>query len=196
MVDLVVLCEGDEDMRFRYTSAFGRGPHPRDFSRQRMELGKHDFATIKERFLAAVPQLNLGQDTQEAVERVVIWRNMLGHANVQPFRGYLLHTPPPKKWERISRHLRCPQCLKFYADCGCETHDQSEPLTVKIEEEALLTILEDVRTVDAQCLYPAAVSIDVPYRGLAWPISGDEYEINEHRPERRAVLPKTSLRGH
>ncbi len=48
MCDLVVLKEGDEGMRRRYSSAFGQDPHPSDFSRSRLELGIKNFKVIKD----------------------------------------------------------------------------------------------------------------------------------------------------
>ena len=56
MCDLVVLKEGDESMRRRYSRAFGNEPHPRDFSHQRLELGRSDFRVIKDRFLSLWPE--------------------------------------------------------------------------------------------------------------------------------------------
>ena len=47
MRDLVVLREGGENMRRRYSAAFGKDPHPSDFSTRRMELGTRDFGVVK-----------------------------------------------------------------------------------------------------------------------------------------------------
>ena len=49
MCDLVVLKEGGEGMRRRYSRAYGKEPHPSDFSRRRLELGMKDFTEIKDR---------------------------------------------------------------------------------------------------------------------------------------------------
>ena len=182
MCDLVVLKEGDESMRRRYSGAFGKAPHPRDFSRQRLELGRSDFRVIKDRFLSLWPEWEAYGEIRDAIERVVIWRNVLGHANVQPFRKHLLYTPTEASWRRIREHMRCHQCYKYHKDCDCEQQDRGEPLSIVVRDETLQTIYEDIRTVDVECFYPAAVSIDVAYRGVAWPIEEGEYVLMDHRP--------------
>ena len=91
MRDLMVLREGREDMRRRYSMAFGRESHPSDFSRKRMELGTRDFGFVKEQFLEYWPEWRDDWEVHDAIERVAIWRNALGHANVQPFREFLLN---------------------------------------------------------------------------------------------------------
>lgn len=93
MRDFVALKEGGDDMCRRYSQAFGKTPHPRDFSRLRLELGKLDFSVIKERYLGHWSKWKNSREIRDAIERVVLWHNGLGHANVQPFRGSLLYTP-------------------------------------------------------------------------------------------------------
>ncbi|MXZ90520.1 MAG: hypothetical protein F4W95_10580 [Chloroflexi bacterium] len=181
MVDLVVLKEGDEEMRRRHSGALlSRKPYPIDFSRRRMELGMKDFALVKDRFMSHWPRWKQHSEISDAIERVVIWRNGLGHANVQPFRGYLLYTPTEASWQRIRNYTRCPQCFKYYKDCVCHHEDLAEPYTIKIDDKTIQTIHEDIRTVDVGCLYPTAVSLDVAYRGIAWPTEGGEYILKEH----------------
>ena len=182
MRDLVVLGEGDASLRRRYSQAVGQEPHPRDFSRRRMELGRKSFGSIKERFLSLWPQWKTPGEIRDAIERVVIWRNVLGHANVQPFRGHLLYTPTEASWKRMSEYMRCYRCHDYHKNCGCEPQDHADPLSVMVKDETLETIYEDLYTVDVECFYHAAVSIDVAYRGVAWPSEDGEHEIKEHRP--------------
>ena len=180
MCDLVVLKEGNEGMRRRYSRAFGKEPHPSDFSRGRLELGMKDFTVIKDRFLFHWPQWKDRREVRDAIDRVVIWRNGLGHANVQPFRGHLLYTPTEASWERIRNYMRCHQCYKYHRDCGCHHEDLAEPHSVIIKDETIQTNYEDIRTVDVEGLYPTAASLDVEYRGIAWLTEDGKYILKEH----------------
>lgn len=180
MCDLVVLTEGDKEMRRRYSKAFGKDPHPSDFSRNRLELGAKGFGEIKERFLGHWPEWKKHQGVRDAIERVVIWRNGLGHANVQPFRGHLLYTPTEASWRRIDSYTRCHLCYEYHKDCGCCHEDLSEPPSIIVNDETLLTIYQDIRTVDVECFYPTAVALDVEYRGVAWPVEDGDYLVREH----------------
>ena len=180
MRDLVVLKEGDEGMRRRYSEAFGKYPHPSDFSRKRLELGTKDFAVVKERFLGHWPEWKDNREVRDAIERVVIWRNGLGHANVQPFRGYLLYTPKASSWKRIHDYMRCHLCYRYLKDCGCCHESLAEPHSIVVKDETLRTIYEDIRTVDVECFYRTAVSLDVEYRGVAWPTEDGTFTLKEH----------------
>ena len=180
MCDLVVLKEGNEDVRRRYSRAFGKEPHPSDFSRRRLELGMKDFSVIKDRFLSHWPQWQDSREIRDAIERVVIWRNGLGHANVQPFRGHLLYTPTEASWKRIRNFMRCHECYKYHKDCSCHHKNLAEPHSVIIKDETIQTIYKDIRTVDVECLYPTAASLDVEYRGVAWPTEDAAYVLREH----------------
>ena len=181
MRDLVALEEGGESMRKRYSEAFGKGPHPRDFSQRRMELGREDFGAIKERFLSRWPELKEDREIRDAIERVVLWRNVLGHANVQPFRGYLLYVPTEVSWRRIREYMRCHRCHEYLRFCKCEPQDQTDPLSIIVKDETLQTIYDDIQIVDIECFYPAAVSIDVAYQGVAWPSGEGGYLLKENR---------------
>ena len=180
MLDLVVLKEGDEGMRRRYSRAFGKESHPSDFSRRRLELGTKDFTVIKDRFLNHWPQWNDHVEVRDAIERVVIWRNGLGHAHVQPFRGHLLYTPIEASWRRIRNYMRCHRCYKYHKHCSCRHENLAEPHSIIVKDETLRTIYEDIRTVDVECFYPTAVSLDVEYRGVAWPTDNGAYMFKEH----------------
>ena len=182
--DLVVLQEGGADMRGRYSAAFGKDPHPSDFSKKRMELGTRDFGVVKEQFLAYWPELVDNVEVRDAVERVVIWRNALGHANVQPFREFLLYTPVGSTSRRIQRYMRCHICFKYHKDCQCNREDVADPDSLIIRLRTLRTIYLDIRTVDVSCFYPAAVSMDVAYRGFGWPAETEGYIFMEHIPSR------------
>ncbi len=181
MRDLIVLQEGGTEMRRRYSEAFGRGPHPSDFSRKRAKLGKMDFADLKERFLEHWPHWKQNREIWDALERLVLWRNGLGHANVQPFRGYHLYTPRDASWKRIDAHMRCGQCFKYHGCCACGQEELAQPPTLIVRSQTLKTIYEDIRTVDVRCFYPTALSLNVAYSGVAWPNEEGEYTIKSNR---------------
>ena len=179
MCDLVLLKESGAEMRRRYSEAYGKAPHPRDFTVARLELGMKGFTVIKDRFLWHWSK-KIHKDVSDAIERVVIWRNALGHANVQPFRGHLLYTPTQASLDRISNYMRCYLCSSYLKDCGCCHEDLAEPRTVLVNDETLRTIYDDIRTVDVECLYSTAVSLNVAYRGIAWPTEEGTYVLKKH----------------
>ena len=180
MRDLVVLKEGSEKVRRQYSEAFGKGPHPSDFAKRRLELGRLEFSSIKDRFLCHWPEWKDNREVRDALERVVVWRNGLGHANVQPFRGHLLYTPTEASWKRIRSFMRCGDCYRYLKDCSCPHENLAEPHSVVIRRETLLTIYLDLRTLDERCFYPSARSLDVEYRGVAWPTEDGAYTQIEH----------------
>ena len=180
MRDFVVLEKGGEDMRRRYSEAFGKGPHPSDFSSSRLELGKLDFARIKDRYLDHWPKWKDHQEVRDAIERVVIWRNVLGHANVQPFRGFLLYTPTEPSWKRIRNYMKCQQCDRYLKICDCRHEGPAEPRSIIVRQETIRTIYQDIRTVDVECFYPTAISLNVEYRGAAWRAEDGEYRLKEN----------------
>ena len=184
MSDLVVLREGGEDMCRQYSKAFGKAPHPRDFSRRRLELGSLSFNTIKTRFLDHSPQWKDDRDIRNAIERIVIWRNGLGHANVQPFRGHLLYTPNKASWNQIRKYTRCHKCYRYHKHCDCRYEDIAEPYSITIRHQTLQTIYADIRTIDVECYYRTAMSLDVEYRGVAWPKGDGTYVLKENHSVR------------
>ena len=184
MCDLVVLKEGGNEMRKRYSEAFGKEPHPRDFSRRRLELGSMGFNKIKTRFLDHWPQWKDIRDVRDAIERIVIWRNGLGHANVQPFRGYLLYTPTETSLKQVRKYTKCHKCLRYHNDCVCLHHDLGDPLSLIVKHETLRTIYEDIRTVDIECYYRTAISLGVEYQGVAWPKGDGTYVFKENHSVR------------
>ncbi len=181
MRDFVVLREGGADMRRRYSEALGKQPHPSDFSRRRMEMGKHDLVCVKDRYLALWPELRDDPETLDTIERIVVWRNALGHANVQPFRGSLLYTPRgDNAWERIRNHTRCADCFQYHKDCTCQPEDLADPPSILIREETLQAIYDDIRAADIECFFPVAVHMNIEYRGIAWPMPDGEFLIVEN----------------
>ena len=180
MCDFVVLKEGGEDMRRRYSDAFGKESHPGDFSRERLKLGGRDFSEIKDCFLRHWPAWKDNREIRDAIERVVMWRNGLGHANVQPFRGHLLYTPNEASWNRIREYMKCHKCYRYLKDCDCIHEGLAEPHSLIIEQETLRTIYQDIRTLDVDCFYPTAMSLNVEYRGIAWPTEDGTYNLKEN----------------
>ena len=186
MRDFVVLNDGGEEMRARYNTGIRTGKHPPDFSRKRLEIGVSTFGTIKNRFLQMWPEWKTQQDVHEAIERVVIWRNAFGHAQIQPFRPYLLYTPNTKSWEAIQRYMRCPTCLKYRQYCQCPKDDFVDPITIKmpcLDETFLVGLYGDIKTVDVQCFLKTAQVLRVRYQGIAWP-RGDGSHISRHPRDR------------
>ena len=181
MLDLVVLKEGGEDMRRRYSAAFGKAPHPSDFTRARLELGKLDFGEIKERFVAYWPAVVRQREVEDAIERVVLWRNALGHVNVQAFRAHLLYTPTDRTLRKMQTVFRCGKCLQYWEDCGCpDDRELAEPASIAITEEVIDGIYNDIQMADLHCFYPVACLLNVDYTGVAWPVPGGGYVFKEH----------------
>ena len=176
MRDLIVLCDGGDDMRKRYNCAFGRESHPPDFARNRLNLGKSNFGEIKEKFLCRWPDCRKDTTMHESIERAVIYRNGFAHANIQLFRPFLLYTPNKLAWEQIKKYMKCPKCCNCYGACRCQDDNLSDPKTLifRCLEEKFLTsffltsFYGDIQTID-ECFVLAAKSIDVAYQGLAVP---------------------------
>ena len=185
MRDFVVLNNGTKDMRDRYSKAFGKGNHPSDFARERLNLGTSTFATIKDIFLSIWPKWKTQNDVYEAIERAVIWRNAFAHAQIQVFRPFLLYTPNEHSWKKIERFTRCHKCLKYHKDCQCPTEGLTNPNTITIrclDDVFLRNLYSDIGTIDLQCFRDTAQTLSVPYNGIAWP-RGDTYVISSYRPD-------------
>ena len=184
MRDFLVLSEGGGEMRRRYNEAYGSTNHPPEFAQKRLELGQLTFGVVKKRFLCSWPEWKENTDIHEALERVVIYRNGFGHAQVQPFRDYLLYTPAETSLEAIRSFTRCSACLLRLNDCKCERHDAAEPLTLVfpcLDEGFLGQLYGDIRRVDQECFLSTAKKLDIAYKGVAWP-EGKSYTLAEHRP--------------
>ena len=182
MRDLVALEDGGEDMRRRYSEAFGKKPHPTDFTYKRLKLGELDFSNIKDRCLNLWPQWENDREVWDAIERVVFFRNALGHANVQPFRGYLLFTP--RSWNIFDNHSKCGQCFEYHKDCKCVSKNLSNPRSVIVRSETLDAIYADIQTVDVECFHPTSELLNIEYRGVAWPTTDGDYmiKVNNRKP--------------
>ena len=184
MRDLLVLGNASDDMRRRYNRAYGAERHPADFVRERLELGRRSFGQIKNQFLCKWPEWKDKADIHDVIERIVIYRNGFGHAQVQPFRRYLLYTPSQNAIKGILEFMRCKICLQRLKDCECKRDDMAEPLTLKfacLDREFLVQLYGDIKTVDQECLLNTAIELDVAYQGVAWP-GGKQYALAEHRP--------------
>ena len=183
MRDFLVLEEGGEDMCRSYNKTFGCGNHPSDFAKKRLELGKHSFNKIKDKFLCKWPQWKEESNVHESIERAVILRNGFGHANVQPFRRFLLYTPNITSWKSINKYMICHKCLQYYQSCQCQQENLAEPPTLvfKCLEERFLKMFKDViKTINLDCFVPTARLLDVCYKGVAWPTENG-YVIGENR---------------
>lgn len=180
MRDLVVLQEGGDDMRKRYSEAFGKTQHPSDFARNRLELGKLDFGRVKERFLDHWPHWKRNIEIHDAIERVVLWRNALGHMNIQPFRDFHLYTPDQRAWNKIKCYMKCGRCFRYYIKCSCNRVEQSDPPSLVIDSGTIETIYTDIRKVDLECFYPTAITLDIEYLGVAWPNVDGGFEVGIH----------------
>ena len=120
MRDFVVLKEGDKDLRRRYSEAYGKEGHPPDFVRRRLELGRLTFGAIKNRFLCLWPLWKDNTNIRRAIECAVIYRNGFGHAQIQPFRPYLLYTPNKDSRDKINEYMSCNNCMRISKDCICK----------------------------------------------------------------------------
>ena len=178
MRDFVVLQEGGEEMRKRYSEAFGKEPHPTDFTYERLKLGESDFSKVKHRYLSHWPQWRNNRSIWDTIERVVFWRNALGHANVQPFREHLLFTP--RSWKTFNNHFKCHLCLQYHKDCNCVFENISNPKSFAIRDETLQSIYADIRAIDISCFHPTSELLNIEYRGVAWPTNSGGYMIKKN----------------
>ena len=188
MRDFIVLHDGGEDMRARYNKAIGSEVLPSDFSRCRLKMGAVGFGKIKNRFLTIWPAWKTRQDVHEAIERAVIWRNAFGHAQIQPFRPYLLYTPNEQSWRNIGRFTRCGTCLQYQKYCQCSIDDNADPPTVImrcLDQKFLQNIYRDIQTIDTRCFLSTAKELNIFYQGIAWP-KGSRFLICRYSPDKAA----------
>ena len=184
MRDFLALQEGGDEMRLRYNETYGSASHPADFARKRLELGRLSFGQIKGRFLGKWPEWKDDQRIHDAVERIVIYRNGFSHAQVQPFREYLLYTPSRSSIRAIREFMKCAQCYQRLKDCECAPVNMAEPLTLVFrcrDSRFISQLYGDIRTVDLDCFLPTAERLDIAYQGVAWP-EEKGYVLGEHRP--------------
>ena len=182
MVDFIALAEGDRALRDVYNTD---GPHPRNFSKRRLTLKAFDLSVVVDMFLQRWPQWESDSELYHCLHRVAIWRNALGHAQVQPFRGYLLYHP--RSWKRIKKHMRCGRCHEFLENCPCPPAlNVSDPPCMILRRDTIDTIYLDIKELDRRCFLPTAVSLDVKYLGIAWA----DAAVTSHRP----VSPNVNTR--
>ena len=173
MRDFIVLHEGGEQMRVGYNAAYGNTSHPSDFAQKRLELSCLSFGKIRDRFYCNWPKLTNVHDTKEAIERVVIYRNGLAHAQIQVFRNYLLYVPNKHSLQAIREFCKCALCYQYIKNCECDHTDRAEPLTLKfscLDKQFLSQLYGDISTVDVKCFLPIARHLKVAYQGVAWPM--------------------------
>ena len=181
MCDLLALHGLGVETRKRYNAAYRGGQSwPSDFSTRRLELNQKNFGELKDKFLRTWPRCRGPSDVREALERAVIYRNGIAHAQVQPFRDYLLYTPNPTSWTKIREYTRCDRCREFHKDCNCSRPDQSSPPSLIfrfLDRGFVISLYADIATVDTRCFAPTAQSMRVAYKGIAWPDGSGGYRI-------------------
>ncbi len=175
MCDFIALKEGGSEMIKNYNRAYGKSPLPSDFSTARLELATHSFTKIKDKFLDLWPNWSNNSDVYESMKRVVIMRNALSHAHVQPFRNFLLYSPT--NWDSIDRFMVCGKCLETVGNCSCSRSDRSLPLCMKLDMNAIYMTFADIKKIDLECLYLTAKKMNIEYQGVAWPDEKGEFTI-------------------
>ena len=189
MRDFVVLADCSEEIRKAYSHAYGNKDHPSDFALERLRRARFSFGRIKEQFVARWPDWIDTPRVHEAMERAVIYRNAFGHAQVQPFRPYLLYTPTESALKKISNFTRCAACRCFFKDCQCKRDDVAEPRTLVfrcLDPGFLESFFGDIRSLDLECFLPTAKRLGIPYQGIAWP-QKTGYLIGKTSPQASAA---------
>ena len=176
MCDLITLQKGGQDMVGQYNKAYGNASHPSDFSTKRLELKSLSFSKIRDEFFCLWSQWKKNA-VRESIERVVILRNAFSHAQVQPFRNYLLYNP--KYWNSIRTYMKCGRCSNYLRDCDCSKEDLSDPQCLKLDSGVVCGAYEDIKVIDCDCLCPTAADMGVKYRGIAWPSENGGFEVAE-----------------
>ena len=182
MCDLLALEALGPESRARYNAARkANDPWPRDFSNERLTLSKESFGGLKNRFLDTWPQWH-AHAVHDAIERVVLLRNAIGHAQIQLNRPYLLYVPEDGRWPVLETYFTCGRCGLRLNSCTCE-HATPKALRLPCQEPwFVLTLYGDIQSVDTECLLPTAKLLAVEYQGCAWPDASGNYSITRHRP--------------
>ena len=182
MCDLLALEALSPESRARYNAAHkANAPWPRDFSIKRLELSEESFGTLKGWFLDKWPEWR-EHDVHASIERVLLLRNAIGHAQVQPLRPYLLHVPKDKRWAKLEKYFTCGRCGLPLKTCACE-HGFPKALRFPCQEPWFLeSLYGDIRSVDEECLLPTAVHLAVAYQGCAWPTEDGNHTVTRHCP--------------
>lgn len=184
MRDFVVLKEGDKSMRDRYNEKYGKKKLPKDFARKRLAISRNSFGKIKNRFLEYWPEWKSNEQVLYSIERAVIYRNGFGHANIQPFRQFLLYTPTERMRNSINEYIRCPDCFNFLKACNCSREGYIEPQALVfrcLDSNFVNNLYQDIQIIDVECFLPTAQKLDIAYKGIAWPTNSG-YEITENFP--------------
>ena len=180
--------------RFRHgynhaTLSDGPAPFPSEFANQRLQLSKDSFGTTKNLFFERWPQWCDDQHVRGALERSVIFRNAIGHSQVQPFRNYLLYTPSREwEWRRINDYMHCGKCREPLKNCNCEQLNLASPRTLTLrclDGDFIRGLYGDIRTVDSQRFLRTAKLMDVAYRGIGWPTGRGGYEQARFDPRQQ-----------
>ena len=179
MCDFIVLKKGGKELIKRYNAAYGKAPHPPEFAKERMTRKADNFGEIRDEFFELCPSRIKQADVRESIERAKIFRNAFSHAQVQPFRPYLLYNPSQSAWKSIKKYCYCGNCSKRHVDCGCPKDNFSPYL--KLGWRHIETTYDDIRRIDRKCFYPTAVDIGVEYRGVAWPTGPEGFLVAENR---------------
>ena len=120
MCDLLALEALGPESRTRYNTAHkANDPWPTDFSNERLTLSKESFGSLKNRFVDTWPQWS-AHAVHDAIERVVLLRNAIGHAQVQLNRPYLLYVPEDGRWPVLESYFTCGRCGLPLNSCACE----------------------------------------------------------------------------
>ena len=182
MCDLLALEALGPESQARYNAAHkANAPWPMEFSIERLTLSKESFGSLKDRFLDKWPQWR-AHDVHASIERVVLLRNAIGHAQVQPLRPYLLYVPEDGRWGALEKYFTCERCRLPLKTCTCE-HGFPKALYLPCQESGfLLSLYGDIRSVDMECLLPTAKLLGVEYQGCAWPTANGNYTVTRHRP--------------
>ena len=187
MIDFLTLEAGDSEMRNGYNIACRSGGDlPKDFAKKRLELSRETFEAVKKDFLKRWPRWENDPEVYGAIERAVIFRNAIGHAQVQLLRPYLLYTPKPKKegkeWDVLNQYLSCAACRKLLKDCVCKGDNIGSPRSLKLAfRRGQIEIYDIIETIDWKCFLPTSQLLNVAYRGIAWP-SGAGFKRPQNDP--------------
>lgn len=181
MCDLMALQEGGVTMIDQYNKACGTGSYPPEFSTRRLDTKALTFAKIRDKFFCLWPQWKHRGAVRESIERAVILRNAFSHAQVQPFRKYLLYNPT--NWDSINRYMKCGECLNHLGNCDCSKENLSEPRCLKLDLAVVDGAYEDIKAIDRECLFHTALIMGANYRGIAWPNDIGGFEVAENHIE-------------
>ena len=140
MCDLLALEALSPESRARYNAApAANASWPQDFSTNRLTLSKESFGALKGRFLDKWPQWRT-HNVHVSIERVVLLRNAIGHAQVQPLRPYLLYVPEDGRWGALEQYFTCGRCHLPLNACTCE-HGSPKSLRLPCQEPWFLESL-------------------------------------------------------